>query len=412
MKFGRKKHFTEDEDRIRAVEDTETEILTYADLEQQRFQISDERRRVLMTGVLMLLIFVLSFFLVGDLLDYEFSLAWVGSYAMRRFNDLFDLITGNHLQSGIDVFLCQFATPLLCGIALASSGACFQAVFHNPMASPTMLGVESGGTLGVTLYVMLFGSSTFSQVLHFDYEGYAQEYHSMSLLQRYGQYFSTFLGCILVVGFIVVINKITGRNKVRTIPLMIGGSVFTTSVNSVVQAVEYYQVITHKNTTLLQQLQEISSGKFEPIARPSMLLFFAIPVLVCFVLLLFFSGRLNIIALGEEEARLMGVNIEKDRLFVLLLSTLMTAAVVAFCGTIGFVGLIVPHLARNIVGSDFRHLIPASAFLGAIFMILAYDIAYMTHFYLDTGIVINLIGGGTFLVTMIRYRRNGNADWA
>ena len=122
--------------------------------EEERFQISTERSRVLMCGIMMLLVFFLSFFFVSDLTNHELSLATFGQSFMRRFNDVFDLITGNHLQSGILNFLCLFLTALLCGIGLSTSGCCFQAVFHNPMASPTMLGVESGGTLGVTLYVM------------------------------------------------------------------------------------------------------------------------------------------------------------------------------------------------------------------------------------------------------------------
>ena len=384
----------------------------YADLEEERFQISSERSRVVMCGIMMGVVFLLSFFFVSDLTNTEFSLATFGHSFMRRFNDLFDVITGNPSQSGIINFLCTFLTALLCGIALASSGCCFQAVFHNPMASPTMLGVESGGTLGITLYIMFFGTESMGAVMNMNYEGYAMEYNAMSIFQRYGQYFMTFVGCLCVVAFIVMITKISGRNRIRTIPLLIGGSVFTTAVNSIVQVYEYYLVITHKNTTLLLTLQQVSSSKYEGISMPLMLICFAVPLLTGFFLMLIFSRRLNIIALGEEEAKLMGINIEKDRILLLVLATLMTAAVVSFCGTIGFIGLIIPHIARKVVGSDFGHLIPASAFLGAIFLLISYDISYMCRMIINTSVIINVVGGIIFMITMIRYRRQGNADWA
>lgn len=385
---------------------------TYAVRERKRFSMDKERRHVIYCGVGMFVVLILSFLLVGNLTDQNTSLAWTGHYAMRRINDFFDLVTGNHTQSNVAIFLCQFLCPMFCGIALASSGACFQAVFHNPMASPTMLGVESGGTLGTSIYLLFFGTTTYSQLLNVEYEGYAMEYHAMSFLQKYGQYFASFIGCLAVVAFIVIITKITGRNKVRTIPLLIGGTMFTTVVNSILQAYEYFLVKSGNNVMLISQIQQVTSGKFQNVLLPSMLLYMAVPITICFVLLLLFTGRLNIIALGDEEARTMGVSVEKDRNVVLVISTLLTAAVVAFCGTIGFVGLIIPHIARHAAGSDFRNLVPAAGFLGGIFTILAYDISYMCGMLIDTGLVINAAGGIIFMFIMIRYRRQGNADWA
>ncbi len=385
---------------------------TYAVKERKRFSLDREKRHVIYCGAGMLVVLILSFLFVGDMTDQNMSVAYAGHYGMRRIKDFFDAVTGNHTQSDIILFLCQFLCPMFCGIALASSGACFQGVFHNPMASPTMLGVESGGTLGASLYVIFFGTTTYSQLLNSDYEGYATEYHAMDALQKYGEYFATFIGCLAVVFFILVITKITGRNRIRTIPLLIGGSVFTTLVNSVLQAYEYFMVQTGKNVMIVTQVQQITSGKFQNVLLPAMLLYMAVPIVISFVLLLLFAGRLNIIALGDEEARTMGVSVEKDRNVVLIISTLLTAAVVAFCGTIGFVGLVVPHIARHAAGSDFRHMVPAAAFLGGIFMILAYDISYMCHGLIDPALVINSVGGVFFMFIMIRYRRQGNADWA
>ena len=88
----------------------------------------------------------------------------------------------------------------------------------------------------------------------------------------------------------------------------------------------------------------------------------------------------------------------------------MTAAVVAFCGAISFIGLIAPHFARMVAGNDFRCLVPASAFLGGIFMLLACDLSYMMNGMLNAGNIVNITGAAFFLVFMTRYRRKGNAD--
>ena len=401
-----------EDQRIVMEKDPLERVQSYAAKEEERFRMTTERTRVLLCGVMMMLILFLSFFCVSDLTNHDFSLATFGHAFIRRFNDLFDLITGNHLQSGILNFLCTFLTAVLCGIGLATSGCCYQAVFHNPMASPTMLGVESGGSLGVTIYVMFFSKPSLGYLMHLDYEGFAMEYYAMSIFQRYGQYFATFIGCMVVVFITLFLTKKTGRDRIQTVPLLVGGSVFTIAVNSIIQVVEYYMVITHQNTTLLIQLQSVSTGRYQGISTPLLLFFFSIPLLAGFVLMLIFARRLNIIALGREEAKLMGVDIERDRILRMILSTLMTAAVVSFCGTIGFIGLIIPHLARKVVGNDFRHLIPASACLGAIFMLIAYDLSYMTRMLLDTSVIINTLGGIVFTVTMVRNRRQNNADWA
>ena len=120
--FRRKRKQTSPEDqRIFMEGGRRTAAPAYADLEEERFQISSERSRVVMCGIMMGVVFLLSFFFVSDLTNTEFSLATFGHSFMRRFNDLFDVITGNPSQSGIINFLCTFLTALLCGIALASS---------------------------------------------------------------------------------------------------------------------------------------------------------------------------------------------------------------------------------------------------------------------------------------------------
>lgn len=376
--------------------------------EKRRVSFGREKRRVILCGVAMVVLYLLSILLTASLLNGNLSLAWVAKHALRRVSDLVDLMTGNHLQSGIHYWLCQFATPVVAGMALAVSGACFQALFHNPMASPTMLGVEAGGTLGTTIYVMLFYTPLLSGFLSVSYEGYAMEVHSMSLWQRYGQYFCTFAGCILVVLVVMLLVKVVGRGKISTVPLMIGGTLFTSAVSSLLSVLQYYATTIGGNSMLASEIQAMQAGTFSGITSPTLLLCFAVPALLPMAVMLPLAGRLNILAFGEDEARLLGVSTGGERLVFILLSTLMTAAVVAFCGAISFLGLIVPHVARYLVGSDFRKVLPASAFLGGIFLLLAFDVAYLFNNLVNAGTIVNVGGGVVFMVYMTRFRRRGH----
>jgi iron complex transport system permease protein len=176
--------------------------------------------------------------------------------------------------------------------------------------------------------------------------------------------------------------------------------------------VQYYETVAGGNAMVISQLQSMQAGAYQNILQPELLVCFALSALLPMIPVFILRSRLNIISFGEQEARLMGVSIGKERTLFLLLATSMTAAVVAFCGNISFVGLVAPHFARQIVGNDYRHVIPESALLGGLFMLAAYDISYMFNSYLNVGVVVGLVGGVIFTVFMTRYRRKGNADWA
>lgn len=107
----------------------------------------------------------------------------------------------------------------------------------------------------------------------------------------------------------------------------------------------------------------------------------------------------------------MGVNVGRDRLIMIILTTIMTGTTIAFCGQISFIGLMVPQFARFFVGTNYKYLLPASAFLGGIFMLLAFDIYYTLNFAFTVGTYVNAVGSIAFLIFMIRYRRKGHADW-
>ncbi len=380
----------------------ENDAQLYANTEKRRLYLGKERKRTILCGVALVLCFILSVLLVCDLMNNNFSFAWLMKHFLRRCNDIIDLIAGNHLQSAIHFWLCQFASAAIAGMALGASGACFQALFHNPMASPTMLGVEAGGTLGKTVFLLCFYTPMLS-TMTYSYDTYSLEVHLMSVWQRYAQYILTFLGCITVVVVILIISKVSSRGKLQTVPLVVGGTIFTTSVEALLNLFIYYES-TSGDSTVLSELESLQAGAFTAITIPTQLLLFAIPALLPLPILLLLAGRLNVIAFGEEEARSMGVSVGWERVVLILLSTIMTAATVAFCGAISFVGLIIPHIARYFVGQDLKHVLPVSTFLGGIFMLLAFDVSYMMRGAVDAGAVVNVAGGLIFLFFMIRSR--------
>lgn len=394
----------------------EGEGALFSEVEKKRFSMSKEAKRCLALCVFLVVVWFLSVFFVTDVTSQSLSLAVLAQNAMRRMNDLVDLFAGNDLQSAIHYFLVQFISPVLAGMALSLAGVCFQSAFQNPMASPTMLGVQSGGTLGSVVFVMFFYTPMLSPMLAAGgsngYELLAAEYSAMSLFQKFGQYFFTLGGCVAVVLIVMLMAKIAGRGKVSTIPLMVGGTIFSSCISKVVNLVEYYEAYSGGDQTIVQEVRSLQSGSFTTIWQPMLMLCFLITVVPPIILAVAGRSKLNVITYGEEEARALGISIRNARVYFVVVSTLLTASVVAFCGNIAFVGLIVPHFARFFVGNDFRHLVPASLFLGAIFMLLAWDVSYMLQFVVNTGIIVSVIGSAAFAICIIIYRRRGNADWA
>ncbi len=395
---------------------TEGQGTLYSKKEQERFSMTQAGKRCLILAIFMVAALILSILLMADVTEQDYSIAFTAHYAIRRMKDLVDLFSGNHVQTAIDRYMYQFFSAVLAGVALSVAGVCFQAVFQNPMASPTMLGVQSGGTLGGTVYVMFFYTPMLSSILAAGsadaYELYATEYHAMTLFQKFGQYFFTLGGCIVVVIIVLIMAKIAGRGRISTVPLMVGGTIFSSCVANIVNLLQYYLSVSGADETITETVQSLQTGTFEPIQQPFLMLSFLITAFVPLIFAMAGTNKLNVFTFGDEEARAMGISVRNTRIYYVVVSTLLTASVIAFAGNINFLGLIVPHFARIFVGNDFKYLVPASAFMGGIFMLLSWDVSYMTGFALNTGMIVSMAGSAIFIVFMIRYRRQGHADWA
>ncbi len=266
----------------------------------------------------------------------------------------------------------------LIGGALAISGAAFQGLLKNPLADPYTLGVSSGASLGAVIVIffqlnfvllgaftlpvmsILFGFLTILLVLLFSQ--IVQKSFSVETIILSGIIFSSFLG-----SFISLLIALTGE-ELRQIILWLMGSV-------AMRGWEY--------TVLL-------------------LPFFFIGALI----LLLNGSELNALGFGEERARSLGVDVKRRKLLILSAASILTGASVAVSGTIGFVGLVIPHMTRALFGSDHRHLLLLSAMIGAAFLILADLVArtIVAPTELPIGVVTALVGAPVFAVILYRQR--------
>jgi iron complex transport system permease protein len=266
----------------------------------------------------------------------------------------------------LNIRLPRIAMACIVGCSLAAAGAAYQGVFQNPMASPDILGATQGAAFGAAL-ALLLGMP--SQVV---------------------TAFSFAVG-MAAVGLVWFIGMRTGGKRVLGLILtgiMIGSlfSAGTSFLKLVADPSDQLPAITY---WLMGSLVG-TTGKNVLTA--------AVPIAVGLAPLLIFRWRLNILTMGDDEAQSLGVEADKLRKAIVLCSTLVTAAAVSMTGMIGWVGLVVPHLARRLVGNDYRYLMPSSMLLGALFLLLVDNLARsVLSSEIPIGILTAFIGAPFFL---------------
>ncbi len=264
------------------------------------------------------------------------------------------------------------------GAALAVGGAALQGVFRNPLVSPQILGISQGGAFGGALAILL-------------------GYHGVVLL---GMSFVFGLAALLLVG---LLSHINGRTEILTVILagMIVGAFFAALVSVL-------QFIADPNTSLPAIVYWLM-GSFSTATWARLGL--AVPgMMLGLVLVWALRYRLNLLSLDEAEARSLGVNPDRERWFIFIAATLMTGTSVAVAGVIGWIGLVVPHAARLVVGDDHRRLIPASALLGAAYLVVIDTFARtLTAAEIPLGVLTALIGAPVFAVLLRQHFRRAGA---
>lgn len=246
----------------------------------------------------------------------------------------------------LKVRLPRVILAVLVGGCLSLAGAGFQGVLRNPLADPYTLGVASGASVGAA-FVIVFGLQT-------------------SILGIWTIPLVAFFTGLLSLLVVLRLANIDGQYNLETI--ILSGVVVSAFLSSFVSfMVSMSDRVINEIVFWLMGSLSLRGWEFIPVLLPCLL--------IGFVSLMGYSRTLNIFALGEKQAVHLGVDVKRTRLIVLMISTFVTAAAVSIVGTVGFVGLVVPHLVRLLVGPDYRVLIPVTAIFGGVFVLWADTLA-------------------------------------
>lgn len=259
----------------------------------------------------------------------------------------------------------------LVGCCLSTSGASYQGVFQNPMAAPDILGATSGAAFGAALAILLGGSSYWITI-------------------------SAFFFSLLTMALALLISRTASGKKVLT--LVLSGIMVSSLFNAGTSYIKLVADPGNQLPAITYWLMGSLSG-----AEGKTVSVIILPMLVGILPLVFLRWRINVLTLGDEEARTIGVNAGFVRVIVIICSTLITAASVSVSGMIGWVGLVIPHLSRKLVGNDYRYLLPTSMLFGALFLLLVDDISRnLLATEIPIGILTAFIGAPFFLWLITR----------
>ncbi|MGN1345512.1 MAG: FecCD family ABC transporter permease [Eubacteriales bacterium] len=270
------------------------------------------------------------------------------------------------------VRLPRTAACLLAGAGLSTSGAVLQSVLANKLASPSIIGVNAGAGLGVTLCC------------------------AAGALSGWMISGAAFLGSLLAVS---VITLAAYRTRASRSTVILGG----VAVNSILNALSESIAVLNPDAAVLTA--EFRVGGFSAVSH-TRLLPAGILILAALAVLMTLGNDLDIMTLGDETAQGLGMSVRRTKVIFLLLAALLAGASVSFAGLLGFVGLLVPHFVRNLTGSVSRVLLPACALYGAAFVTLC-DLAARTLFApyeLPVGILMSVIGGPFFLLLLLKHK--------
>lgn len=321
----------------------------------------------------------------------------VGAYDLS-FSDLINVLQQNVMaSSGTDqstvaadsYLLFQIRLPRillagLTGAGLAITGAAIQGLFRNPLADPSLIGITSGAMLFAVLAIVLI-STVMAAVT--------------GIFQQFIVVVFAFIGGISTTYLVYFLSRKNGKTYVMT--MLLAGVAITALAGAVTGVFIYLSDD--------QQLRDItfwSLGSFSGTSWTHLII--ALPIVLPGIFLLDrYANSLNAIMLGEHEAQYLGVNVEKVKTNIILLTSVIVGVCIAMSGIIGFVGLVIPHFIRLLNGSDYRELMKFSALGGAIFMILADNVARVitAPAELPIGILSALIGGPFFLWLLVRVKK-------
>lgn len=279
-------------------------------------------------------------------------------------------------QIWLNIRLPRVLLAIVVGCALATSGAVMQGLFRNPLADPGLLGISSGAALCVAMVIVL-------------------PFSLPSVLAFYGHIIAAFIGSLLISLLIFSLSRFGHGNLSR---LLLAGIAINALCMAAIGVLSYLS-----SDQQLRQFTLWMMGSLSQVQWPTLLIAASLVLPAC-AATLFQARKLNLLQLGDEEAHYLGVNVNRTKLLLLLLSALLVGAAVALSGVIGFIGLVIPHLIRMRLGADHRWLLPGAALGGACLLLTADTIArtLVAPAEMPVGLITSLIGGPYFLWLVLR----------
>lgn len=269
--------------------------------------------------------------------------------------------------------LPRILAAILVGMSLSLSGAAYQGVFKNPLVAPDMLGVSAGACVGASTAILFNAGEGVIQIM-------------------------ALLGGILAVAIASAIPRLVRNQSMMT--LVLAGVIVSGLMNSILGLLKY---LADPDTQLASithwQLGSLSSAVWRDVV------YVGPPILIAALILVAARWKINVLSLGEKEARSLGTDIRRARGVIVLCATALTACAVCISGTIGWIGLVIPHLGRMLVGPDNRRLIPVSGVLGAIFLLAIDTVARnITSAELPLSILTGLVGAPFYFYLLMSQR--------
>ena len=331
---------------------------------------------LLLAGAALLLVFLASFSLgrygvpVVQVIRILFHRLWV-LIGLDRVLPMAVTWTAEMETVVINIRLPRIVMACLVGCSLSAAGAAFQGVFQNPMASPDILGASSGAAFGAALAILLGASTRLITV-------------------------SAFISSLLTVLLVFLVAQ--RAPGLKTVNLILGGIMIGSLFNA---GTSYLKLVADPSNQLPQitywLMGSLSGTKLRDLPLA------ALPMAIGLVPLLLLRWQLNLLTLGESEAKALGVHTDLVRTVLIVCATLITAASVSFSGMIGWVGLVIPHLSRKLIGSDHRGLLPCSMLTGATFLLLVDDVSRnLLQVEIPIGILTAVVGAPFFLYLITR----------
>lgn len=289
---------------------------------------------------------------------------------------LVDGVDPVHLSVVWDIRLPRAILAVMVGASLAASGAAFQGMFRNPLVSSGILGVSNGAGFGAALAIVYFQ----------------------------GQYFYTYLLAFIFAILAVFLSYLIGHSykSTPTIMLVLGGTVVSSVFSSLISLLKYVADPYDQLPSIVFWLMgSLSTARFKDVAMG------AIPILIGLTGLLVMRWRLNVLSMDDQEAQALGVNLYVTKGMAILFSSLATAGAVSVSGVIGWVGLVIPHIGRMLVGNNNARLIPACISIGGMYLLVVDNLARMlTGSEIPLGILTSLIGA-PFFVYLLKSKKGG-----